>query len=304
MYNVASIQRYLIGAGYFHWDIDPELFSLGPISIRWYGLMFASSFLFGFLLLRRIFRLEGRPVKNLDKLLVYVLIGTILGARLGHCFFYNPSYFLSNPIEILKVWKGGLASHGGGLGALIAIFLYSRNHPHESYLWLLDRIAIVAGLCGFFIRIGNLFNSEIIGTPTTLPWAFIFEKVDNIPRHPVQLYESVTYGLIFILLLIIYTKQRRKIKQGFLAGLFLLLAFTARFFLEFVKARQASYSSNLPLSVGQLLSIPFLLAGIVLIIYAHSKTTVPDSVTEGRHQNYQNRPDDTGGWKQQRGQDT
>jgi len=304
MYNVDSIQHYLIGAGYFHWDIDPELFSLGPIRIRWYGLAFASSFIFGFLLMRRIFRLEGRPVKNLDKLLVYVLIGTILGARLAHCFFYNPFYFWGNPIEILKVWKGGLASHGGGLGVLIAIFLYSRNKPQEPYLWLLDRIAIAGGLVGFFIRIGNLFNSEIIGTPTTLPWAFIFEKVDNIPRHPVQLYESITYGFIFIVLLTIYKKQRHKVKQGFLTGLFLLLGFTARFFLEFVKARQASYSSKLPLSVGQLLSIPFLLAGIVLIIYAHSKATVPDSVTEGRHQNYQNRPDDTGGWKQRRGQDT
>ena len=304
MYDVASIQHYLTSAEYFHWDIDPELFSLGPISIRWYGLAFASSFIFGFLLMRRIFRLEGRPVKNLEKLLVYALIGTILGARLGHSFFYNPSYFLSNPIEILKVWKGGLASHGGGIGALIAIFLYSRNKPQESYLWLLDRIAIAGGLVGFLIRIGNLFNSEIIGTPTTLPWAFIFEKVDNIPRHPVQLYESITYGFIFIVLLTIYKKQRHKVKQGFLTGLFLLLVFTARFFLEFVKARQASYSSKLPLSVGQLLSVPFLLAGIVLIIYAHSKATVPDSVTEGRHQNYQNRPDDTGGWKQRRGQDT
>jgi len=280
MWDVGIIQHYLIGAGYFHWNIDPELFSLGPVKIRWYGLAFASSFIFGFLLMRRIFRLEGRPVKNLEKLLVYVLIGTILGARLGHCFFYNPSYFLSNPIEILKVWKGGLASHGGGLGVLITIFLYSRNNPQEPYLWLLDRIAIVAGLAGFFIRIGNLFNSEIIGAPTTLPWAFIFEKVDNIPRHPVQLYESVTYGLIFVLLLTIYKKQRCKVKQGVIAGLFLLLVFTARFFLEFVKARQASYNSNLPLSVGQLLSIPFLLAGIVLIIYAHSKATVPDSVTE------------------------
>ena len=276
-----SIQHYLTSAKYFHWDIDPELFSLGPISIRWYGLMFASSFLFGFLLMRRIFHLEGRPVKNLDKLLVYVLIGTILGARLGHCFFYNPSYFLGNPIEILKVWKGGLASHGGGLGALIAIFLYSRNKPQEPYLWLLDRIAIAGGIVGFFIRIGNLFNSEIIGTPTTLPWAFIFDKVDNIPRHPVQLYESVTYGLIFVVLLTIYEKQRHKVKQGFLTGLFLFLLFTARFFLEFVKARQASYSSNLPLSVGQLLSIPFLLAGIAMIIRACTSTvTATDSMDE------------------------
>lgn len=271
MCGVDSIQHYLIGSGYFHWDIEPELFSLGPVKLRWYGLLFASTFIFGFLLLHRIFRLEGRPTKNLEKLLVYVLIGTILGARLGHCFFYNPSYFLSNPIEIPKVWRGGLASHGGGIGTLIAIFLYSRNNPQQSYLWLLDRIAIVAGLAGFFIRIGNLFNSEIIGAPTTIPWAFIFEKVDNIPRHPVQLYESVTYGLIFVVLLTIYKMKRHKVKQGFLTGLFLLLVFAARFFLEFVKARQASYSSNLPFSVGQLLSIPFLLAGIVLIIHSYRK---------------------------------
>ena len=201
MYGVNSIQYYLTSSRYFHWDIGPELFSLGPIGIRWYGL----------------------------------------------------------------------ASHGGGLGALIATFLYSRNKPQEPYLWLLDRIAIAAALCGFFIRIGNLFNSEIIGAPTTLPWAFIFEKVDNIPRHPVQLYESVTYGLIFVVLLTIYKKQRYKVKQGIITGLFLLLVFTARFFWEFVKARQASYSSNLPLSIGQLLSIPFLLAGIVLIIRAYRK---------------------------------
>lgn len=271
MYGVNSTQYYLTSSRYFHWDIGPELFSLGPIGIRWYGLAFASSFLFGFLLLRRIFRLEGRPVKNLDKLLLYVLIGTILGARLGHCFFYNPSYFLGNPLEILKLWNGGLASHGGELGALIAAFLYSRNKPLEPYLWLLDRIAIAGGIAGFFIRIGNLFNSEIIGAPTTLPWAFIFEKVDNIPRHPVQLYESVTYGLIFVVLLTIYKKQRYKVKQGIITGLFLLLVFTARFFWEFVKARQASYSSNLPVSVGQLLSIPFLLAGIVLITHSYRK---------------------------------
>lgn len=230
--------------------------------------------------MRRIFRLEGRPVNNLDKLLVYVLVGTLLGARLAHCFLYDPLYFLGNPIEILKVWKGGLASHGGGLGVLIAIFLYSRNKPEQPYLWLLDRIAIAAGLCGVFIRIGNLFNSEIIGTPTTLPWAFIFEKIDNVPRHPVQLYESITYGLIFALLWTIYKKQRYRAKRGLITGLFLLLVFTARFLLEFVKARQASYSSDLAFSVGQLLSIPFWLAGIVLIIRAYSKVAAPNSVVE------------------------
>jgi len=234
--------------------------------------MFVSSLIFGVLLMRRIFRLEGRPVDNLERLFVYVVIGTILGARLAHCFLYDPSYYLGNPIEILKVWKGGLASHGGGLGILIAIFLYSRNRPEEPYLWLLDRVALAGGLGGFFVRLGNLFNSEIIGTPTRLPWAFVFEKIDGIPRHPVQLYESVTYGLIFVLLLAIYNKQRFRVKQGFLTGLFLVLVFTARFLLEFVKTRQACYGSNLAFSVGQLLSIPFVLAGIVLTIHAYCKT--------------------------------
>ena len=276
-----SIQYYLASAKYIRWDVDPVLFNLGPITVRWYGLIFASSLIFGFLLMRRIFRLEGRPAKNIEKLFVYAIIGTILGARLGHCFLYDPSYYLGNPIEILALWKGGLASHGAGIGLLIAIFLYSRNNPEEPYLWLLDRVALAGGLCAFFIRLGNLFNSEIIGTPTTLPWAFIFEKIDDIPRHPVQLYESITYGLIFVLILVTYNKWRYKVGQGGIAGLFLLLVFTARFLLEFVKARQASYGFNLPLSVGQLLSIPFGLAGIILIIYACNKTNTDKRTQSG-----------------------
>lgn len=186
-------------------------------------------------------------------------------------FFYDPSYYLGNPTEILKIWNGGLASHGGVIGILIAIFLYSHDKPEEPYLWLLDRIALTGGLIGFFVRLANLFNSEIIGTPTTLPWAFVFANIDDIPRHPVQLYESLAYGLIFIFILTIYNKQKYIVRQGFIAGLFIVLFFTVRILLEFLKMPQASYSSDFPLSVGQLLSIPFCLMGIILLIYSCSK---------------------------------
>ncbi len=233
--HMNSIQSYLIDTNHLIWNMNPEIFHLGPIRIRWYGFFFASSFIFSLFLMRKIFSIEGKPAKNVDHLFYYVLIGTILGARLAHCFFYDPSYYIGNPVEILKLWKGGLASHGAGIGILIAIFLYSRKNPEESFLWLLDRVTLIGGLNGFFIRLGNLFNSEIIGTPTTLPWAFVFANVDNVPRHPVQLYESLAYGLIFVLLLTVYIKNGCKIKPGFTAGLFIVLVFTARFFLEFLK---------------------------------------------------------------------
>jgi len=247
------------------WDVNPELFILGPVRVRWYGLFFAGSFLLSFCLMRSIFHLESKLAKDVDSLFIYVLVGTIIGARLGHCLFYNPSYYLSNPIEILMVWQGGLASHGAVLGILLAIFLYSRRHPGQSFLWVFDRVAIVAGLNGFLIRIGNLFNSEIIGTETTLPWAFVFANIDSVPRHPVQLYESLTYGLIFIVLIVVYSTYRDKLNSGFFLGLLFVLVFTARFLLEFVKMRQAEYSSSLPISVGQMLSIPFVIAGIILL---------------------------------------
>ena len=161
--------------------------------------MFAAAFILGYQIMKWIYLHEGKNIRNIDQLLLYLIGGTIIGARLGHCLLYDPSYYLSNPIKILAVWEGGLASHGGGVGVLIGLYLYKRK-TQESYLWLLDRIAIPTALTAFFIRIGNLFNSEILGVPATVPWAVIFERIDSIPRHPAQVYEASSYVLIFFLL--------------------------------------------------------------------------------------------------------
>ncbi len=266
-----------------YWDVRPELVQLGPITVRWYGLFFAILFAIGYLIARWQFRLEHKDLNTLDSLLVYMIVGTIVGARLGHCLFYDPGYYLRHPMEILRVWEGGLASHGGALGVLLAIYLYCRRHPDQPYLWLLDRVVVPTALGGSLIRLGNLFNSEILGDPTHLPWAFVFLRVDRVPRHPAQLYESVSYALIFVGLLLVYRKFRERTPRGLLVGLFLVSVFTMRFLIEFVKERQASYESNLPLSVGQWLSIPFIVAGLVLLWRARRPQNVrPDPVRDRR----------------------
>ena len=250
------------------WDINPEIVHIGPLRIRWYGVFFATSIFLSYTILRKIISNEGKSPAKLDTLFIYVVIGTIVGARLGHCFFYAPSYYLSHPLEILKIWHGGLASHGGAIGILIVLFIFARKNRDYHFLWLLDKITLVAGLNGFFIRLGNLFNSEIIGTPTSLPWAFVFIRIDDIPRHPVQLYESLVYGVIFVILMTIHQCYKHKISNGFICGLFFVLVFSMRFLLEYFKTQQAEYNSNFPLSTGQMLSIPFLIVGIILIIYS------------------------------------
>jgi prolipoprotein diacylglyceryl transferase len=202
-----------------------------------------------------------------------MIFGTVIGARLGHCLFYNPEYYLSNPIEIFKVWEGGLASHGAAIGILTAIYLFAKKKKNYPMLWTLDRIVIVVALAGTFIRLGNLFNSEIIGTPTEVSWAFVFTAVDDIPRHPAQLYESIAYFIIFLILLFIYYKGIEKNKNGLLFGLFLLLVFTFRFFVEFLKENQSGFEESLVLNMGQLLSIPFVIVGIVFIIKSFNLKT-------------------------------
>ncbi len=249
-----------------HWNANPELLDLGWLSIRWYGLLFAAGFFCGFLYMKQVYLREQKPVNDLDTLLLYMMISAVVGARLGHCFFYEPAYYLTHPLEILMVWQGGLASHGGAIGICLGLWLYSSKRPDQPYLWLLDRIAIPTALAGSFIRLGNLFNSEILGTPSNLPWAFVFERFDMIPRHPVQLYESIAYLVIFGVLATLYRRWGENSPKGMLLGLFLVLVFTARFFLEFMKLRQADYGQDLPLSVGQLLSIPAVLLGVYLIV--------------------------------------
>jgi len=253
-----------LSSALFHWNADPALLTLGPITIHWYGLMFALAFIIGLQIMHWIYRREQRSSSELDSLFIYILAGTIIGARLGHVLFYDPAFYFSQPLEILKIWKGGLASHGGTLGIIIAVYIYSRKPDHPTPLWILDRFCMTAALGGAFIRIGNFFNSEIIGLPVN--GGIIFDRFDPLPRHPVQLYESLSYLLIFIIMLFIYKKMSDKLKDGRLFGLFLVVLFSTRFFLEFFKIRQAQYAQSMEFSVGQWLSIPLVILGIWLIL--------------------------------------
>lgn len=250
-----------------HWNVDPTLFRLGPLAPRWYGLLFASGFLIGFYLMRHVFQREDRPETDLDYLLLYLLGGTIIGARLGHVLFYAPGYYLSRPFEIIAIWEGGLASHGGLIGVPLAIWLYSRRRDDQPFLWLLDCLAAPVALTGSFIRLGNLFNSEILGRPSDLPWAVVFERIDQTARHPVQLYESLSYVAIFGLLWTLYRRWGGETPRGLLIGLFFTLVFGVRILLETFKIEQAHFELALPLgmTMGQLLSIPAVAVGLWLV---------------------------------------
>ena len=255
---------------YFTWNIDPVLVSLGPFTVHWYGLLFALGFIIGFQIMQWIFKRENKSTDDLDALLWYLIIGVIVGARLGHVVFYDPEFYFSHPLKILKIWEGGLASHGGAIGALIGLYLFKRTREY-SYLWLLDRLAIPTALLATFIRTGNLFNSEIIGIKTSVPWAIIFERVDSVARHPAQVYEALSYLFIFIVLLTLYKKSNIKQKSGMLFGMLLSFVFIARFLIEFVKSKQEAYNSELWLNTGQLLSLPFIVVGLLLIIFSMKK---------------------------------
>ena len=183
------------------WDLDPVFFSVGPLTVHWYGVLFAAAILSGLQVMKWIFQTEKQDITALDNLLVYIVIGVIVGARLGHCFFYDPGYYFANPMKILAIWEGGLASHGGGLGAIIAAGIYSRKHQ-MNFIWLLDRLAICTALFGFFVRSANFVNSEILGTASNVPWAVVFSRIDNVARHPSQLYEAFPYLTLFFILII------------------------------------------------------------------------------------------------------
>ena len=250
------------------WDVNPEIFRIGSFAVRWYGLLFASSFLFGYIIMNRIFKNENLGEADLDRLTIYMAIGVVGGARLGHCLFYEPSYYLSHPVEILMIWHGGLASHGAAIGILIAVWLFAKKQKKD-YLWALDRVAIVVALSGFFIRMGNLMNSEIYGVETTLPWGFVFLRNHEVaPKHPTQIYEGLAYLAIFVLLYTIYWRKKGEHIQGLLISLICILVFTARFFIEFVKEDQVAFEATMKMNMGQLLSIPFILMGIAGLIWS------------------------------------
>jgi phosphatidylglycerol---prolipoprotein diacylglyceryl transferase len=268
---------------YIHWNPDPEIINIFGFSLRYYGILFVSGLIIAVYLLGWIFKKENIPSENLEKLWMYGMIGIIVGARLGHCLFYEPSYYLSHPLEmILPVtfppdggikFTGyqGLASHGGVLGLLIGLYFYSRKTKHPM-IDILDLIAVVVGISLGFIRLANFMNSEIIGMPTTKPWGVIFERVDNIARHPAQLYEAISYFIICGFMIVLYNKMRDKLKNGFLFGLATILFFMARFIIEFVKENQVGFEDGLTLNMGQLLSLPYIAVGIGFLIYGIWRT--------------------------------
>ncbi|MDD5033212.1 MAG: prolipoprotein diacylglyceryl transferase [Methylococcaceae bacterium] len=251
------------------WDVSPVAFTLSlgslQLPIRWYGLFFASTFAYGILIFRFMFRREQRPVDEVYDLVLYVIGGTVLGARLGHVMLYNPVFYLTHPWKIFALWEGGLASHGAVLGILIGVWLYSRQASNQSFLFLCDRIGVAVPLSGCLIRIGNFFNSEILGTPTELPWGVIFSRVDPLPRHPVQLYEAFCYLVIFLIQFRYYLRRGNAGPEGHLFGRFFVFLFSARFVMEFFKQEQAAFETGWALSMGQWLSIPAVLAGVLLI---------------------------------------
>lgn len=252
---------------HFIWNADPSIFTFGALQLRWYGVLFVGSFFVGLMIAKWIYKREAKDPSMLDNLLMYALVGAVVGARLAHCLFYEPEHYLSHPVEILKVWEGGLASHGGLAGVLISFYLFAKRY-NTSYPWLLSRIAIPGALTAMFVRIGNFFNSEILGLPSDVPWAVVFARVDMIPRHPVQLYEAASYFIIFLILLGIYKKVSSDFATKILPGIFLILLFSVRFFLEYTKTRQEDYIINLPFTAGQLLSVPYIIAGVIWIALA------------------------------------
>lgn len=261
---------------YIHWNPSPEMLHIGGFALHWYSMCWLVGLLGAYLMMRRLYRQQKIKDELFEPLFLYCFIGILIGARLGHCLFYQPDYFLSSGTHIVEMllpihflpdggWKftgyEGLASHGGTLGLMIALWLYCRKT--RLGIWrVLDNIAIVTPVTACFIRLGNLMNSEIIGKAADVPWAFIFEKVDMLPRHPGQLYEALAYALLLFIGIAIYRRQPQRVGTGFYFGLCLTYIFTARFFIEFTKDIQVAFEASLPLDMGQLLSLPFIALGV------------------------------------------
>ena len=279
-----------------NWTMSPEIIP-GYKTPNLYGILFVTGLVLGYFVVKRMFKKEGIKDDVLDKLVMYMVIGTIVGARLGHVLFYGPYYdeiidgrlvegYFSHPLDIFKVWQGGLASHGAAIAILIGLYIFSRYTVKKPFLWILDRISAPVAIGGVFIRLGNLVNHEIVGHPTDVPWAFKFQNYwnssikafDATPRHPAQLYESICYLIAFGILMFLFWRRDAWKKPGFVFGTFLILIFGARLIIEFFKVGQTARDEILFLNTGQLLSIPFIIVGIVLILRSISNKT-KDSIT-------------------------
>lgn len=257
------------------WDVNPVFFSIGSLEIRYYGLSWAIGLAIAALLFHNMMKREGYSEKMFDSIFWYGIIATIVGARLGHCLFYEPEYYLANPLQILNIREGGLASHGAAVGLLLGLWMWSRRHKMP-YIWSLDRISIAVPIAGAFVRLGNLMNSEIYGTETSLPWGFVFVRNgETMPKHPTQIYEALCYLLIFAAVMWMYYKKdiARK-RPGVIFGFFLITLFGSRFFIEYIKNPQVDFEQGMNLLMGQWLSIPFIIAGIAILWRALRKPAV------------------------------
>ena len=261
-----------------NWHMNPEIFSIGPVSLRWYSVLFLSGFFFGWYIFKWFFKKEGIPTTLLDPLLFTLLIGTIVGARLGHCLFYQPDYYLGSWkgfTEIFMPWKGGLASHGGTIALIFAMWWFANRYGRKydfDFLWILDHLCIPVCFAGALIRLGNLCNSEIYGDVTSLPWGFIFElRGETLPKHPTQLYEALSYTILGVVLILLYKYKARKMYKGTFIGVFFIVLFGMRFLIEIIKEPQVGFEENMVLNMGQWLSVPFILMGAGLVIYAYIK---------------------------------
>ncbi|HIW20234.1 MAG TPA: prolipoprotein diacylglyceryl transferase [Candidatus Alistipes pullicola] len=265
-----------IGLPLFVWDVHPTLFTIGPVEVRYYGLMWALGFIISAYIISNIMKREGYPEKTFDSFFWYALLSTVIGSRLGHCLFYAPGYYLTHPIEILYIHQGGMASHGAAVGLLVGLWLFSRKNKIP-YIWSLDRIGILVAISGALVRIGNFMNSEIFGRPTSLPWGveFVLSNEWNtlykgLPCHPTQLYEALAYLIIFVVFLwLYYRKNLAQRRPGAMFGIFLIALFGIRFLIEFIKNPQEDFEVGMILNMGQLLSIPFIVAGCVLLYRAY-----------------------------------
>ncbi len=270
------------------WDVDPVIFTLdldflgwGEFPLRWYGLLFALGFVFGNYIMTYVYKVEKKNLKDLDTLLFYMVAAIVIGARLGHCLFYNPEYYLQNPLQILNIREGGLASHGAAIMVLIALYVYAKKHPDQPFLWLTDRIVITSALGGAFIRFGNFMNSEIIGKPTGSDWGAIFVRRGPefmVPHHPAQLYESAICLITFFFLMWQYNRTKGATPHGRLTAFFFLIIFGLRFIEEFFKIPQEDWNNTFALNTGQLLSIPIIIVGLLTLRYSYSQKAKPKEV--------------------------